>query len=262
MQTQISSLHIYPLKAAKGIKLDKMTITHTGPKYDREWMLIDKNLNFISQRTSPQMGQLNTQLTETELVITAEGLSPLKIDLNDYGSQDEVVKIFGKETKAHVLDKQYADWFSNFLNKEVQLVRSPKADTRHTSGNHGPMTPILFPDGYPFLLTNEATLEELNQKLSRPITMNRFRPNLVVTGVSTNTEDTWKQFEINSVQFNAVKACTRCVVIQLDPATGQKNPEVNKVLSSYRMKDGKIVFGQNLIHFNQGEIKVGDTIKF
>lgn len=239
-----------------------MTIGPKGPQYDREWMLIDKNNNFITQRVHPEMGQIGVELLSDKLVFTAKNQNPLKVPLNLYEGSNIEIKIFGKSNQGIHLGAEYDKWFSQYLNKEVRLVRSPKEETRFTSGRNGPVTPIKFPDGYPLLLTNEATLDELNAKLESPVTMDRFRANIVVTGAGANEEDSWESFNINGIPFLSVKACTRCVVIQLDQETGEKRKDVSDTLSSYRTKDGQIIFGCNLTHQGQGQISIGQSLEF
>lgn len=163
MAPTIESLFIYPLKSARGMNLKEMTIVASGPQHDREWMLINENNSFISQRTHPKMCQLETQLTDDSLVIKTPSQIPLKIPLAQNSEQSISVKIFNKETEANLVGEQYDLWFSNYLNTKVRLVRSPKEKSRETSGNNSPVTEILFPDGNPFLLTNNATLEGLIQ---------------------------------------------------------------------------------------------------
>lgn len=258
---KVTSLFIYPLKSAQGIACKSLDVVPTGPRHDREWMLIDANGSFISQRVKPQMSQIQTSLSSEHLSVSAEGYAPLAIPLNDWGSGTIEVKIFNKYTTACWLGSTYDEWFSDFLGAPVRLVRSPQERSRETSGNHGPVTELLFPDGYPFLLTNTATLAELNALLPAPITMQRFRPNIIVEGVPANEEDQWQSLRIGAIEFLSVKACTRCVIINIDPLTGEKSNTVTKTLATYRTQDGAVIFGRNLTHLNSGTLSVGDSLQ-
>ena len=257
---KISQLYIYPLKSAQGISLTEMPIVSTGPQHDREWMLVNERGQFISQRTHPQMSQLSTQLTEEHLVVSATDTSQLQIPKKRTTSQTLELTLFNKTTIGEKVGDQFDLWFSDFLNQKVHLVRSPKTPSRYTSGNHGPINEILFPDGYPFLLTNQATLDELNSRLDSPVTMMRFRPNIVISGLKANQEDSWSSFEINQIPFLSVKACSRCAIIDVDPKTGTKSKEVSRTLKTYRTKDGNILFGRNLTHRGQGKIHLNSVI--
>jgi uncharacterized protein YcbX len=117
-----------------------------------------------------------------------------------------------------------------------------------------------FSDGYPLLIIGQASLDDLNQKLAQPLPMNRFRPNIVFTGGYPFQEDEMKAFEINDINFYGVKPCARCVITTIDQQTGEKNKEPLKTLSTYRMWDNKVYFGQNLLYNNTGTLHAGDKI--
>ena len=259
MNPRIKSLHFYPLKSAQGLSVQSMELSSTGPKYDREWMLINKNNSFVSQRTHPMLSQVRVKMTDEELVCEVESQSPISIPLTEYGD-DVKIEIFGKEASADLLNNKYSEWFSDFLKSDVKLVRSPQNDKRATSGRKGPVTPIQFADGYPLLLANTATLNELSNRLGSEIPMERFRPNIVIENAALDIEDSWRKFTTSGITFLCAKACSRCAVIDVDPATGKKSKEVSKELKSYRMKDNQILFGINLIHESLGTLNVGDEL--
>ena len=120
---------------------------------------------------------------------------------------------------------------------------------------------VSFADGYPCLLIGQSSLDGLNEKLSEPILMDRFRPNFVFTGGEPHVEDSFKDFLIDNVLFSAVKPCARCVLITIDQQTGEKGQEPLRTLASYRTVGKKILFGQNLLHHHLGTIHVGDELK-
>ncbi len=215
---------------------------------------------FITQRTHPQMSQVQTRLDQESLTVEAPGLHPLSIPIHQRSTEICEVSIFGKKAGAEKVGAIFDEWFSDFLKQKVQLVRSPLGSKRTTSGRRGPVTSILFPDGYPLLLTNQKTLDELNEKLPEPVRMSRFRPNVLVSGAGANEEDLWKSFSIGSIPFLSVKACVRCAIIDVNPVTGEKSKTVSKTLKSYRTHDGQIVFGNNLIHQGTGTIAIGDRL--
>ncbi|MEM7647462.1 MAG: MOSC domain-containing protein, partial [Pseudomonadota bacterium] len=182
------------------------------------------------------------------------GFSALTIPLEDWGTESKTLHFFNRPVPSVLLGAPYDEWFSDVLSKNVYLARSPKEVSRWTSGNHGPVTPIQFPDGYPFLLASQESLDALNEKLETPVTMDRFRPNIVISGVKPYGEDQWTHLRIEDVTFLSVKACSRCSIVDVDPQTGTSSKNVTRALKSYRMKDSKILFGMNLSHTNQGTI--------
>lgn len=257
----VKSLFIYPLKSAKGISVSQLLIDESGPLFDREWMLVKRGTkSFISQRTHPIMGQLECQLDEKDLKISQPNGDFVSLPLAERSGQFSEVSLFNKPVMAETVGPIADEWFSEFLKTEVIAVRVPSSNSRTTSGRHGPETRIRFPDGYPFLMTNVATLDQLNQRLSQPITMSRFRPNILIEGPIAEAEDSWSAFDIGEVSFLAVKACSRCAIIDIDPISGKKSNLVSTELKKYRQKENQILFGMNLSHISEGTISVGTSL--
>lgn len=90
--------------------------------------------------------------------------------------------------------------------------------------------------------------------------MERFRPNIVVSGCETHAEDDWRRLRIGEVEFRVAKPCARCVVVTIDQSTGERGNEPLRTLSTYRVVDGQVLFGQNLIHLGRGVVRVGDPV--
>jgi hypothetical protein len=119
---------------------------------------------------------------------------------------------------------------------------------------------VSLADAYPFLIIGQSSFEDLNSKLQEPVPMNRFRPNFVFTGGKPFEEDTWRNFSIGSTRFVGVKPCDRCVLTTVNQETGQKGVEPLKTLTSYRKRDNKVYFGQNLVALDHKRIQIGDLI--
>ncbi len=117
---------------------------------------------------------------------------------------------------------------------------------------------VGFADAYPFLLVSQGSLDELNRRLVTPLPMDRFRPNLVVDGCAPHAEDGWRTLVAGGVTFRVAKPCARCVVTATDQRTGARGDEPLGTLATYRLRDGKILFGQNLVHDGRGTLRVGD----
>lgn len=155
-------------------------------------------------------------------------------------------------------------WFSGILGQEVQLIHMNDAVTRPLVKERLPANQdfeVSFADGYPYLLTNQASLTDLNQKLASPVPMDRFRSNLVITGGSAFDEDNWKRLAIGKAEFLVVKPCARCQVTTIDQATGRSSKEPLKTLASYRKRNGKVMFGMNLVAVKAADISIGDNVR-
>jgi uncharacterized protein len=120
---------------------------------------------------------------------------------------------------------------------------------------------VSFADGFPLLLTNESSLAVLNEKLKNPVDMLRFRPNIVVRGAAAFAENAWKTLHARDIELHVVKPCSRCVIPTINPQTAQKEPAVWKALDLLcKGDDGKVYFGQNVIHQSTGVLTVGDVL--
>jgi uncharacterized protein len=152
---------------------------------------------------------------------------------------------------------------SRYIGIPCRLVRIRDGYVRQVSTEyaHDERDQVGFADGFPFLLLSEASLADLNARLSVPISMQRFRPNIVVSGTTPFGEDTWKIIRIGGIEFHVVKPCARCVVTTIDQQSGVQGKEPLRTLATYRHVRGKgVLFGQNLVHSNEGSISVGDVV--
>jgi uncharacterized protein YcbX len=120
---------------------------------------------------------------------------------------------------------------------------------------------VSFADGMPYVMIGQASLDDLNGRLSDPVGMDRFRPNLVFSGGEAYAEDQFKQLQIGEVEFQAVKPCARCVMITVNQQTGEKGKEPLATLATYRTVNNKVYFGQNAVALTQGIVRVGDPIQ-
>jgi uncharacterized protein YcbX len=124
-----------------------------------------------------------------------------------------------------------------------------------------PADQVGFADGFPFLLISQASLDDLNARLDQPVPMLRFRPNLVVSGCGPYAEDGWKRIRIGDIEFRVAKPCSRCIIPTIDFATGERAREPLQTLMTYRKRDNKVYFGQNLLHDAGGRLEVGTQVE-
>ena len=165
-----------------------------------------------------------------------------------------------------------ANWFSAMIGIPCRLVRFDPASKRLASkkwtGERE--APTLFSDGFPILLTSQASLNDLNQKLQAQgrdaLPMDRFRPNIVIDGVEAFEEDFVETFSTGKVRLQPVKPCPRCPMPSIDQATGKFGPDPMDILQTYRANpkvDGGITFGMNIIlQEGDGEVlRVGQDLE-
>lgn len=258
----LSEIWIYPIKSLGGIRLTESKITTRGLEHDREFMLVDENGQFISQRTYPQLNQLElTQEKDTFLVKDKRNTEQIRIPITITSGDLISVEIWDDTCKSIASSQEVNQWFSNFLNTTCRLVFMPKTSNRQVDTDYAPInTSTTFTDGFPFLIIGQASLDFLNDKLDTEVDIQRFRPNFVFTEGQPHDEDSWEEFKIGNAHFKRVKPCARCVVTTINLDTSKPGKEPLKTLSTYRRQDNKIYFGQNLICLQGDIIKTGDLI--
>lgn len=273
----VSSLHLYPVKSLGGVDVARAQVVERGFAHDRRWMVVDPDGRLITQRSHPKLALIQARLDEPKgeprrLRLEPPGVPPLVLPAAlDEGPQMHADETHADETQVEVwasrcvaLDAgdEASGWFSEYLGESCRLVYMPETTHRPVDQNHGePDDLVSFADGFPFLLIEQASLEDLNSRLDEPVPMNRFRPNIVVSGAEPFAADHWRRIRIGEVEFRVAKPCARCVMTTIDQATGRKTREPLRTLASYRRRDNEVLFGQNLIQDGGGVVRVGDSVE-
>lgn len=261
--TSLSSLHYYPIKACRGHSTDTTFVERRGLAHDRRFLIVDPEGIAVTQRDVSALALVTPDLTDTGLGLSAPNMPALSLPVAASGTMKRV-HVWSSNVKAVDQGEQAAEWFSTYLGRPVRLVYMPetsirRVDTRYAvlRGDH-----VSFADGYPILIASQESLDDLNARLETPLPMNRFRPNLIVTGCTPFEEDTWKRIRIGEVELALVKRCSRCEVTTIDQATIVRGKEPLKTLATFRrIHSNKVMFGMNAIPLNEGRLEVGDTIE-
>ena len=259
----VSELYIYPVKSLAGIAVDSAQLTNRGFQHDRRLMLVDHQYRFLTQREYPQMALLQPVLDPSGLFIhhKQHSFPPLFIPLLPAGTDRVQVQIFDDHCAALLHDAAVSEWFSKALGVGCHLAYMPDDSIREVDHRYASQHEITsFTDGYPTLLIGQASLDDLNARLAIPLPMNRFRPSIVFEGGAAFMEDELGKFFINGIAFTAVKPCARCTITTINQDTAEGSKEPLKTLSSYRKKNNKILFGQNLLHQGEGKVRIGDEL--
>lgn len=296
---RISEINIYPIKSLKGISVDSAVIERHGLRYDRRWLLLDANGTFMTQREVPKMATVSVAIRENGLLVTADGITAMVVPFEPQNGDEIVAEVWGTRSRAIAYGGGVDAWFSQVLGLECKLVYMPDDAGREINElfNAGDDV-VSFADGYPQLLIGEASLKDLNERLQRsadtlvgipreteesdksvgaPLSMNRFRPNIVVDTTESFAEDDWKRIKVGDAVFRSTKPCARCVMTTVDQAKGEfTGKEPLKTLATYRlakdvisdryesfgMSPTAVLFGQNLVAESIGAtINVGDEVE-
>ena len=280
IQATITGLFVYPIKSCAGVAVQEAILTETGLEFDRAWMVVDGKGGFLTQRELPRMVLIQPQIKHYDMVLRAPGMLALHVKLDEVEAPVRV-KVWGDEVAAFDMGKVAAQWFTDFLGTTARLVRfdpdhkrpSDKAWTGEAEA------PNQFSDGFPVLVTSEASLTQLNGKLDAAgkasVGMSRFRPNIVLAStlggdaLAPHDEDRLELMHIateqGTAQLKPVKPCKRCPIPNIDPATASSSPEVGDMLQTYRQDarvSGALTFGMNAIVLTGTDhmLKVGQTV--
>jgi len=242
-----------------------LSVAPIGPRgivADRQWMIVDEDGEFLTQRDVPRMALVSPRLTGDVLEISATGMPPLTISLDARGQRTNVT-VWRDRCAAIDEGPAAAEWLSSFLEVACRLVRIPDDEKRRADPAYaGPDDQVGFADGFSFLLTSRASLDDLNRRLSVPLPMNRFRPNIVVDGKDAFEEDRWKCIRIDGITFAVAKPCARCAITTTNQDTAERSHEPLRTLATFRHVAGRgVMFGQNLIHDRSGVLHVGAEVE-
>jgi len=278
----LSEINIYPIKSCRGISLAEAIVEERGLQFDRRWMLVDENNRFLTQREYPVMATMDVDVRfqPDGLVVATPEKEPLYIPTAtgpDFLNTEEVV-VWNSTVEALVLPSYVDEFFSDVLRAKVRLVFMPDGSRRAVNPRFDRGNDVVsFADGYPLMALGESSHAELNSRLDDPLPMNRFRPNLVVSGAEPFAEDNWVRVRVGEVEFRSTKPCERCVITTVNQARGEfdgKDPL--RTLATYRLakevmpdrldalgvSPNGVLFGQNLIADKHGgTIRVGDEVE-
>lgn len=259
----VRNLNVYPVKSCRGIPLGTATLDRWGIQHDRNWMAVDANGLFISQRTQPRLALVEPSISQEHLTLRAPGMPPLGLPATGRAGPEQNVTIWKNACRALDQGDDAAAWFSQYLGLPTRLVRIGAGFQRAVNELTYPAgAEVGFADGYPLLVLSLGALSDLNARLLEPVPMNRFRPNLVIDGCPAFAEDSWNRIRIGGVTFQMVTPCARCAITTVDQATGVQGTEPLATLASYRRSAaGAVLFGRNVVHQGVGSIRVGDVVE-
>ena len=260
-QPFLSEIYIYPVKSLAGIKVSNWVVNKRGLLHDRKWMLIDSDNKFLSQRRLPKMTLIKTQIIDNTLLLSTATSGSISLLLNPDDGEECVTTLWKDQCVAKTTTKEADQWLSDFLNIDCQLVYQPENSIRTVDQQYAtPTDTVGFSDGFPFLITSEASLASLNEAMGLQLPMLRFRPNLVISQCESYAEDSWREITINNIGFRLPKPCSRCPVPTINLETAVRAKEPLATLNKIRRWNNRVFFGQNALHNVEGALSLGDVV--
>ena len=259
VEVSLAALYVHPIKSCSGTAPDEALLIETGLEFDRAWMVVDAQGCFVTQRKLPRMALIQPTLKTLDMVLRAPGMLVLPVPLGEVGAAVRV-SVWDDEVAAFDMGDAAAQWCSDFLGSALRLVRFDPAHKRLASAQWtGEIeAEATFSDEYPLLVTSQASLDELNRRIvvsgAAPVTMQRFRPNLVLDGLDAHGEDHLDEIRFDTpegpVRLKLVKPCSRCSIPDVDPLTAETGHAVGDALAAYRADarlNGALTFGMNAV---------------
>lgn len=256
-------MFIYPVKSLGGIELKEAKMQIQGLEYDRRWMVLDENGEFLTQRDIREMALVKTEISDEFLILTREGFGSVKVPLAEKEQELSPVKVWKDKTVGYMESEEVSLWLTKALGQKCNLMRMPSSAIRNSPKGD---KQVSFADSEPILIANEKSLEELNSRLEVPIPMSRFRANFIVEATEAWEEDNWKGFKIGETEFEITKGCGRCMVVTIDQDTGEKfSKEPLATLAKYRVFGKNVNFGMrakwnDIAGEKEALIKVGEEV--
>lgn len=256
----VKQLWRYPVKSMAGNPVAALRFDNIGPEEDRRWMVVNADGEFLSQRRMPMLGQFRATLLGQTLTLHAPSGDQLTLTPQDCARQ-VTITVWSDKVSARSAPKAVNQWLSEQVGDTVFLVRydaeNPRVmDPGYAQGHVG------FADGYPLLVCHQDSLDQLNSQAPISLEMERFRPNVVISGGQPWEENGWVELVNERHRLAMVKPCERCAVITLKPGTTERSPEVLKHLAAHSSRNGKPVFGQNAITLNpEAPLLLGEVLQ-
>ncbi|MDQ3142881.1 MAG: MOSC domain-containing protein [Bacteroidota bacterium] len=261
---------IYPVKSIAKIACSSLEIQDHGIPYDRKWMLIDEQGNFITQREQSKLNELKGKLIDNQFYFYHPDrvLDGFFIKSEFYLGKEINVKIWSDTVKSKLTNPLASEWLSNYLNITCAIVETiPENRYKNVIGVKKAI-PLLYTDAYPIHIINQASVDNLSLKCGKSLDAYQFRPNIIVENLEEYREDEIRSFEINHIRFKIIKPCERCIISTLRPDQSRFQKEPLKSLAKYRKHGNAVWFGMYAIKSPEMEsaspnqfISVSDTFR-
>ena len=262
MFPRVARLRVYPVKGARGSEVETLHFEEMGPRFDRRWMVVRPDGSFVTQRDTPRLATVRPTVETGSLTLEAPNAPAIGLPLAPRGERLQA-NVWSSVVDVRTVSPAADAWLSSVLGSAHRLVFMSDEDVRHADPSYAEGHRISFADGYPALVVSQGSVDELARRVGRAIPVERFRPNIVVSGNRPHEEDFWKEFAIGTLPFRGVKLCARCKVTTTDQDSGILDPDQEplRTLARYRRIENLVYFGVNAAHLATGRISLGDPIE-
>lgn len=257
---KVTQLNLYPIKSTAAYRVEQAFVELKGLNFDREFMITETDGKFITARKDAELYNLSVFPNATGIVICHASGQKCVVLYQDF-QYVQTSEVWGTHFDSLVAKTEVNQWLSEIFGREVQLRWLGDKSQREVVNFK--QHPLSFADSNPVSLMSEKSLEQVKLWSPVEISMERFRPNIVIDGNIAFEEEQWEQVQIGEVLFTKSALCTRCVMITRDLTTLELDPNVEPFRTLKQMhanEKGKPVFGIHLVPQNSGVIRLGDQV--
>lgn len=278
----VMDLICYPVKGCAGTSMNDALLTPAGLAHDRSFMVISEDGVYRTQRRHPRLALIRPAVSADGTRLTLDSADntgrygTVRLDVTTSAPRRDV-DLFGAAFQGIDQGDDAAAWLSEVLGTPSRLVRVPPEHDRVADG----LTP--GPSGYADSsaahLLSRASLTLLNRRMAErgapPLSMNRFRPNIVVDSRDghghdgggdwasvPHAEDRARRITIGGAELGYAKLAVRCAVTLVEQEVGaRRGREPLRTLAGYRRAaSGGVVFGAKFSVIRPGKLSVGDEV--
>ena len=213
----VSRITIYPVKSLDGIALQKAQVVKGGClNHDREFAIMDNELNFINGKSNPLVHSLRTAFDPEN-------------DIISFRHEDEAAwKDYHLQKERTAIDAYLSDFF-----------KMPAALYQNKEGRF-----LDIPDISGITALSSASIETVAgwfDDMDLEETRKRFRATIEITGVPAFWEDclfveegTAIEFKLGDITVLGIKPRARCIVPTRHPKTGEMIRGFQKSFARHR----------------------------
>ncbi|XP_034419598.1 mitochondrial amidoxime-reducing component 1 [Cyclopterus lumpus] len=275
----VSKLLIHPLKSGKAVSVTLAECQRRGLKLgdmqDRHWMVVTEDGHMVTGRQQPSMVLVSLTSQRGQVCLNGPNMEELRFPIKQSDNAIIDCRVFGVDIQGRDCGDEPSRWLTRYLGEEktFRLVHyEPEMTARRSEESKplpSPIEEVVYADMGPVMLLSEASVKDLNKKLEEDVTIERFRPNIVISDCGAFDEDSWDKIQIGNVRLQRAMSCGRCIFTTVDPETGViTRKEPLETLKSYRQCEPaekhiyktSPLFGQLHNVMKTGILQVGDVV--
>lgn len=275
----VSQLLIHPMKSGKALSVSAAECQKRGLKFgdleDRHWLVITEEGQMVTGRQEPRLVLVALTCEDGHVCLNGPNMEELRFPSKQSDNLIINCRVFGADIQGRDCGDEASRWLTRYLGAEktFRLVHFESQMRPRKSADMEALfsqdEKVAYVDVAPVMLLSESSVKDLSSRLDEDVTVERFRPSIIISDCDAFEEDSWDEVQIGSVRLQRVMSCGRCIFTTVDPKTGiitRKEPL--ETLKSYRLCDpsekhiykSEPLFGQLHTVKQTGVLQVGDVV--